>query len=473
MMHLYLLPVLLLSLYTPSVATQTTHSPSQEYRWIQKFASIGDSYGAGLGAGSRTDLFCSRYDHAYPALLHSTYLPPASSTQRTAQFLACSGAKTLDILHDQVPRLEKDINLLTISTGGNDIGLSPILNDCIYQFWFANTADCTHAIEEAERRIANRAELYDKIFTLIEAVRPKMNATHGAIYLTGYSRFFGVEDHTCDNVTWAVWGDMGDKQYLKLDLRRQLNDMVLAVNGMLRRVARDAGSDVRFVDYDGEVEKRRARYCEKGVLEPQPMRKGLGFYEWDTVDEIDDVAALERMGDDVRRGSFEGEIAERIDRTLQEHPEWEFDPAMGKLDKNRMNEVGAEGMVEDVIWWLLPDKWKRVFHPRPEVHAVIASLIVEDLARRSEQWEQMLLLLKVAGAGLVLVILLVLPLFLANRRRKSRTGWMPAWAKRTTEEVVDEEYCDDGDTLAEEPITDPPVLPAQDVPKIKNYNTFN
>ncbi|KAJ4303118.1 hypothetical protein N0V90_002010 [Kalmusia sp. IMI 367209] len=362
--------------------------PTTKFPWIQRLASIGDSYSAGLGAGERIDFYCSRYAKSYPNILHTSLL--GKNDNRTHQFLACSGQTSTEILDTQVPALSTDLDLLTISAGGNDIGLSPILSNCVYQFYMASEDDCQTSIAEAQARIASKSQLYKNITNLIDAAKPKMNPDHGVIYLTGYAAFFGIDDATCDNVTWAVWSTLErSKQYLKLELRQALNDMVRAVNDVLRSVVDDAGPTVRFIDYNAHIEALRGRYCEAGVSEPAPNRLGLAFYEWDTVDKGENATELRnRTGGDVPRGSFEGDIAERINKTLEEHPGWEFDPEKGFVNKTKGREMGEKGAIENTIHWLLPDSWKRVFHLRPEGHGVVARLVVEDLERN--KWGEMM-----------------------------------------------------------------------------------
>lgn len=143
-----MLPYSLLMLLTPALATPSTDTPDQSplgsslssgFPWIQSFASIGDSYSAGLGAGDRLDFYCSRYAKSYPNILHTSLL--GHNTNRTHQFLSCSGQTSTEILETQVPILNNDLDLLTISAGGNDIGLSPILSNCVYQFYMASEDD--------------------------------------------------------------------------------------------------------------------------------------------------------------------------------------------------------------------------------------------------------------------------------------------------------------------------------------------
>lgn len=348
--------------------------------WVANFGSIGDSYSAGLGSGDRLDWACSRYAYSYPHILHTSLL--GDNPNRTHQFLACSGATSTEILERQVPALKENLDLLTMSAGGNDIGLTPILSNCVYQFYMSSEDSCRQAMDEARAKIANETELYKNVTDLIEAAKPKMNPDHGVIYYTGYAGFFGIDDETCDNVTWAVWRDVEwTKQYLKLQMRKDLNDMVRAVNTIIRKAVVAAGPNVRFIDYDSEIEAARGRYCEAGVQEPDPSRDGLAFYEWNTVDHGENRTALQNhTGEDVRRGSFEGGIADQINKTLEEHPDWQWDPEKGFVNKTK-GKVDEEGIIGDTLHWLIPDSYKRVFHLRPEGHKLVARMLIEDLVR--------------------------------------------------------------------------------------------
>ncbi|KZM20131.1 uncharacterized protein EKO05_0002814 [Ascochyta rabiei] len=359
-------------------ATDIALSSAVDLSWIQNLASIGDSYAAGLGSGKRVDFACSRYNAAYPSIVHESL--HARNTDSTHQFLACSGADTAEILAKQVPALHTNLDLITISAGGNDIGLTPILSNCVYQFYMAGEDACQKSVGEAQEKIGNDTQLYQNVTRLIEATKPYLNSTHGLIHVTGYARFFGTGDDSCDNVTWAVWRNVErHKQYLKLEMRQALNNMVLSVNAVLRRATEAAGPNVHFIDYDARIAALQGRYCELGVHEPDPNRRALVLYEWDTVDRGENKTGLQNStGDAVPRGSFEGGIAEQINKTLHEHPEWRFDADKGFVDGNGTL-VDGEGIIEDTIHWLIPDSHKRVFHMRPEGHAVVASLILEDL----------------------------------------------------------------------------------------------
>lgn len=367
-------------------ADQAILTTSPKFPWIQRFTSIGDSYSAGLGSGSRLDWSCSRYSSSYPHILHSSLL--GDNVKRTHQFLSCSGATSTEILEKQIPALQDDLDLLTISAGGNDIGLTPILSNCIYQFYMSDNTTCQQAIDNARALIANKTQLYKNVTALLSAAQPKMKRNHGLIYYTGYASFFGTDDTTCDNVTWAVWRTVErSKPYLSLQLRLDLNDLVHSVNSILRKAVAAAGPNVHFIDYDPRIAAARGRYCESGVVEPAPNRRGLAFYEWSTVDSGEDRKDLQnRTGGDVPKGSFESGIARDVNKALEEHPNLEFDPEKGFVNRTRGG-VGRKGVLEDTIHWLLPDSYKRVFHMRPEGHGVVARMVVEDLeAREYGRW---------------------------------------------------------------------------------------
>ncbi|KAJ4366904.1 hypothetical protein N0V83_007433 [Neocucurbitaria cava] len=297
--------------------------------------------------------------------------------------MTCSGATSTDVLEQQIPALGKELDLLTISAAGNDVGLSPMLNSCVYQFYMSTENACNKSIAEAQAKIADEAQLYKNVTLLIEAAKPKMNQHHGVIYYTGYAGFFGTDDDLCDNVTWAVWRSLEHtKQYLTLSMRTELNSLVRSVNTILRKAVTASGPSVRFIDYDSRIEAMRGRYCESGVREPDPNRNGLAFYEWNTVDAGENKTELQNCtGGDVPKGSFQGDIGEKINRTLEEHPEWQFDPDKGFVNSTAEGEERQKGVIEDTIRWLLPDSYKRVFHLRPEGHNVVARMIIEDIEK--------------------------------------------------------------------------------------------
>src|ERR1700753_2265033 len=86
---------------------------------------------AGIGAGKRlpgwSSYGCSRYNSSYPHYLHSQ--SNFGTNETSFEFLACSGATSDQVLRTQVSKLstEGTYDLLTLSAGGNDVGLAEVL----------------------------------------------------------------------------------------------------------------------------------------------------------------------------------------------------------------------------------------------------------------------------------------------------------------------------------------------------------
>src|SRR5687767_14949623 len=78
------------------------------------YVALGDSFAAGQGASPYTDA-CLRSDQGYPAIL---------DTERTISLLAskaCSGATTHVVRDSQLASLNKKVDLVTVTAGGNDL----------------------------------------------------------------------------------------------------------------------------------------------------------------------------------------------------------------------------------------------------------------------------------------------------------------------------------------------------------------
>src|SRR5262249_17776728 len=86
------------------------------------YVALGDSYSSGVGTGSYTlDAACKRSVYSYP------YLYTQQHPGTTLSFVACSGAKTSDLLSKQVQALSGTTTLVTMTIGGNDIGFANLI----------------------------------------------------------------------------------------------------------------------------------------------------------------------------------------------------------------------------------------------------------------------------------------------------------------------------------------------------------
>ena len=108
------------------------------------YVALGDSYasGAGTSAGSAEENECRRSDEAHPNLL-------AAEVEALADldFVACSGATTADLLAEQLPAVGADTQVVTMTIGGNDVGLTRSLRVCALT---PESTDCTGAVAAAQ-----------------------------------------------------------------------------------------------------------------------------------------------------------------------------------------------------------------------------------------------------------------------------------------------------------------------------------
>jgi hypothetical protein len=421
---LYLATVLLshstLTLSSPTnlvdTATSALHTRQDDgsfvnpddQQWMQKLAAIGDSYSAGIGAGNRIDFFCSRYDASYPYLI---YLDSRMNANVQFDFQACSGAESPEITK-QAEALQGEQDAILISSGGNDVGLSFILNSCIFGWIPLDSENCDLAIQIAQKKIDNI--LSPNLDTLLATAKTKLSA-NGRIYVTGYAKFFNADTDQCDSVFWNIWSFAPEstKQALTKQRRAVFNNFVDQVNTKLEAAVAKLNGQAVFVNYDPLFEALAGRYCEDGVTETDINRFDTLFFERGAPN-IFKHRRRQTMNDQdlVANGTFEGMMANWVDDTLQEHPDWISDlqgqeleefvagnpvqidiavphgphPSNKPGNSSSGNFTGIHPAANIEIQgipgptWFFPDTMKRVFHPRAQGHNLIAGTVMMAMA---------------------------------------------------------------------------------------------
>ena len=143
----------------------------------ESYVALGDSYSSGVGTGSYTlNSTCKRGVYAYP------YLYAQSHAGTSLTFVACSGAKTSDLLATQIQSVTAATTLVTMTIGGNDIGFSNLIYQC-------TLGDCSAALDSTRANLETTlGASLDRVYDAV-----KSRAAFGAkIIVLGYPRVFST-----------------------------------------------------------------------------------------------------------------------------------------------------------------------------------------------------------------------------------------------------------------------------------------
>lgn len=149
-----------------------------------QYVALGDSYSSGVGTRTyyNDGTSCDRSPDAYGPLIAADYGLGLS-------FQACSGAKTTDVINNQLGPLGTDTQLVTITIGGNDAGFSSVIEDCT--LWYFN---CQGAINNANSFITNTLPgLLDNVYSDIY-----YDAPYAEVVVLGYPHLFTASGTTCN-----------------------------------------------------------------------------------------------------------------------------------------------------------------------------------------------------------------------------------------------------------------------------------
>jgi len=188
----------------------------------ERYVALGDSYSSGTGTRTYFDSGCQRSVYAYPSLV---------DTQRANTdlvFAACSGAKTADVLNNQVSNVTSTTRWVTITIGGNDAGFSSVITTCAQPGWLSN---CDGAINNAQTFIRNTLPgRLDQVYGAI-----KSRAPTATVIVLSYPRLFmGVD---CNLGTFFSGTEM-----------TRLNQTADLLRDVTSARAAAAGANFRFKD---------------------------------------------------------------------------------------------------------------------------------------------------------------------------------------------------------------------------------
>lgn len=143
------------------------------------YVALGDSYAAGLGAGTPKDA-CGRSSYGYPSLI-------AKVGRLDLTLAACSGATMADVASGQLASVTPDADFVTIQVGGNDVGFVPVLSLCAQP---DNDASCAAGVAQSRAYLAGGfAANATALFAATRARAPK-----ATLIVVGYPRLFNGTD---------------------------------------------------------------------------------------------------------------------------------------------------------------------------------------------------------------------------------------------------------------------------------------
>lgn len=255
------------------------------------YVALGDSFSAGEGAGDylpgtdeNADV-CHRSENAYPERVgRARDMEPA--------FVACSGAKTADYwgpqgnMVSQPPQrdlLTEDTELVTLSMGGNDIGFSSVVKDCVlFKLRPVGNGDCQDRVARARQDLTNwsgdnqERSAPPAMTAMLQDIRER--APNARILTLGYPHVFpAVTDGQC---TTGV-NEVVFLQREMVDVRGLIN----ALNTEISQLTTTSGASAEYVDVsdvlDGNdlcQEDSDKRYINKLILTTGPATYNQSYH---------------------------------------------------------------------------------------------------------------------------------------------------------------------------------------------------
>ncbi len=173
------------AVFTGASAAQADEAAADGY------VALGDSYSSGVGAGDYDSGSgsCKRSPHAYPQLWANAHSPSSFD------FVACSGARTGDVLANQLSPLSSSTGTVTISIGGNDAGFSDVMINCV----LPGEDNCISRINTARTFVSN--ELPAKLDQVYNQITSRAPNAH--VVVVGYPHFYKIDGSCVAGLTDA------------------------------------------------------------------------------------------------------------------------------------------------------------------------------------------------------------------------------------------------------------------------------
>ncbi|KAF7592767.1 hypothetical protein BBP40_012525 [Aspergillus hancockii] len=361
--------------------------------WIKKWAAVGDSFTAGIGAGRAEDKKCSRYDLSYVRLLDRAF----GAQVQYFKYLACSGAKTGGVIK-QIQKLDNDLDLVVMTAGGNDLCLIDVLKACVFLPYFGEKK-CDEAIEKAKVNL--EYILRPNVKALLKELEHHVRF-NGVVLYGGYAQFFhDGNENTGDcsrqqDWTFPRFGQVFEPLKLTLERRRKCNDLVVRANEAIQKTIEENKRDgfryrLRYVDWDNWASDTRVagQFCWPNTdgQYPDPNQPQIQFFKPDTKkrgrhDEVKKRDAAGDMGySEPAPEDIEASVSKDLYNSALYRSENPSAVALHRLDGRGVIEpANCPGANDRISFGFgLPDRWGKFFHPNLNGHVTIASFFLNEL----------------------------------------------------------------------------------------------
>ncbi|MDR6612867.1 SGNH/GDSL hydrolase family protein [Leifsonia sp. 1010] len=152
--------------------------PKEPLTASTRYVALGDSFAAGMGGGDEKGK-CRLSPRAYPAVF------ARDAGIDLVVNAACAGATTSDLLKHQLIALDDRTDLVTVSIGGNDLGVAAIAGDCAA----GKAAACRNEVTAALSLLNVLPDRLDTVYSAIAQAAP-----NARIVVTGYTLLYDASD---------------------------------------------------------------------------------------------------------------------------------------------------------------------------------------------------------------------------------------------------------------------------------------
>lgn len=187
-----------------------------------------------------------------------------------------------------------EADIVTMQAGGSDVGFWNVVNNCVFHEqnknygpdWPDPNGECVRSMVDARMRInmGLRGSFLDAVWDVLNSPGVRYNQNFH-LYILGYSLLFADDDEAtwCNTESFVVPWRQDSRQKLTLELRKELNSLVEAVNSQLQALA-EGFNDTRigYIDISHVFDGGRFCECQHSLRD---QYQGSRVFLWNAIPE--------------------------------------------------------------------------------------------------------------------------------------------------------------------------------------------